>query len=194
MSELKIEHNAFDEMKTTLSSLKEKILKLKNICEKNDFKQNDVYEILSEGLIDILDIKHLNSEITSQIEELKTECDKEQSIAEEKELNYHSIMYQKNHIINNIHICNSFQTPEINKIYPHEDKKTVSLEGLNNELLNRKRLNEEYNNLTIVKNKNIEKFTERSKCIKSLPNLLKSANDNLIQAKTLLESKEINKS
>ena len=188
-----MEHNAFDEMKTTLCSLKEKILKLKTICEKNDFKQNDVYEILSEGLIDILDIKHLNSEITSQIEQLKTDCDKEQLIAEEKELNYHSIMYQKKNIINNIHICNAFQTPEINKIYPQQDKQTVSLEGLNNELLNRKRLNDEYNNLTLEKNKNIEKFNEKSKCIKSLPNLLKNANDNLLQAKTLLESKEINK-
>ena len=63
-----------NEMKVTLSSLKEKIKKMAKMCESTDFKQNDAYEILSDGLIDIIDIKTLNNKIQFNVEDSKNEC------------------------------------------------------------------------------------------------------------------------
>ena len=109
-----------NEMKVTLSSLKEKIKKMAKMCESTDFKQNDAYEILSDGLIDIIDIKTLNNKIQFNVEDSKNECNKEQTKAEQKNLYYQNYIYQKENIINQINQCDSYQTPQIKNIYPSQ--------------------------------------------------------------------------
>lgn len=177
------------EMKTTLGSLKEKIKKMAKMCESIDFNQNDAYAILSDGLIDIIDIKRLNSKIQFEVENYKDECNKEQTKAEQKNLSYQNYIYQKENIINQIHQCDSFQTPQINKIYDKkEDIKQVTVEKLNNELLNRKRLFDKCNEITSQKEKNLTIFSEKENYIKSLPNYLNSINTNSSQAQSLLNA------
>lgn len=177
------------EMKTTLSSLKEKIKKMAKMCESIDFNQNDAYAILSDGLIDIIDIKRLNSKIQFEVENSKDECNKEQTKAEQKNLSFQNYIYQKENIINQIHQCDSFQTPQISKIYDkNEDIKMVTVEKLNNELLNRKRLFDKCNEITSQKEKNLTIFSEKENYIKSLPNYLNSINTNSSQAQSLLNA------
>ena len=167
------------EMKTTLSSLKEKIKKMAKMCESIDFNQNDAYAILSDGLIDIIDIKRLNSKIQFEVENSKDECNKEQTKAEQKNLSFQNYIYQKENIINQIHQCDSFQTPQISKIYDKsEDIKMVTVEKLNNELLNRKRLFDKCNEITSQKEKNLTIFSEKENYIKSLPIYIISINTN----------------
>lgn len=62
MNSINFKENLKD-FKFSISNLKEKIGKVLKMCDNTDFKQDDAYDILQDGLIDLLDIKHLNSEI-----------------------------------------------------------------------------------------------------------------------------------
>ena len=181
-----------NEMKVTLSSLKEKIKKMAKMCESTDFKQNDAYEILSDGLIDIIDIKTLNNKIQFNVEDTKKECNKEQTKAEQKNLYYQNYIYQKESIINQINQCDSYQTPQIKNIYPSQFE-DITIDKLNEELLHRKRLHDKYNDLSLQKETNLNVFSEKQNYIKSLPSYLNKINTNSIQAQNLLNAGFINK-
>ena len=179
-------------MKVTLSSLKEKIKKMAKMCESTDFKQNDAYEILSDGLIDIIDIKTLNNKIQFNVEDSKNECNKEQTKAEQKNLYYQNYIYQKENIINQINQCDSYQTPQIKNIYPSQIE-DITIDKLNEELLHRKRLHDKYNDLSLQKETNLNVFSEKQNYIKALPSYLNKINTNSIQAQNLLNAGFINK-
>lgn len=51
------------EFKSCVIDLKEKMVKLLKMCESTDFKQNEAFETLEDGLINLIDIKHLNSKM-----------------------------------------------------------------------------------------------------------------------------------
>ena len=181
-----------NEMKVTLSSLKEKIKKMAKMCESTDFKQNDAYEILSDGLIDIIDIKTLNNKIQFNVEDSKNECNKEQTKAEQKNLYYQNYIYQKENIINQINQCDSYQTPQIKNIYPSQIE-DITIDKLKEELLHRKRLHDKYNDLSLQKETNLNVFSEKQNYIKALPSYLNKINTNSIQAQNLLNAGFINK-
>ncbi len=49
--------------KSVVFDLKEKMHKLLKMCDSTDFKQNEAFETLQEGLINLLEIKQSNSEL-----------------------------------------------------------------------------------------------------------------------------------
>jgi hypothetical protein len=51
------------EYKSSVGDLKDKMNKLLKMCDSTDFKQNEFFETLQNGLVNILDIKYFNSEI-----------------------------------------------------------------------------------------------------------------------------------
>lgn len=177
--------SSIDELKASLSTLKEKILKLTKMCESTDFKQNDAYEILSEGLIDIINIKQLNSKMQNEIEDLKKDCNKSQMKAEEKNLDYQNYIYQKENIINQIRIFNTYSSPQINKIYG-KDTQNITLEKLDNELLNRKRLFEKCNELIKEKSNNYLALKRKENNIKTIPICLNGISDSIGKLKEML--------
>ena len=93
--------NIKEEYKNSLNSLKEKILKLKEMCSKPDFKQTEANEILSDGLLDLISIKKLNTIIKMETEKSKNICLNEQKNCEEKNINFQNYLYQKEIIILN---------------------------------------------------------------------------------------------
>lgn len=56
-------HENIIELKESTNDLKEKMLKLLKMCESTDFKQNEAFDILQDGLINLIEIKSLNSGI-----------------------------------------------------------------------------------------------------------------------------------
>ena len=55
--------NKINSFKFSVGDLKNKMKKLLKMCDSTDFKQNEAFETLQEGLINILEIKNLNCEI-----------------------------------------------------------------------------------------------------------------------------------
>lgn len=53
----------FELFRQTLKDLQFKMNKITKMCENTDFKVNEALQTLHDGLIDIIDIKCLNSEI-----------------------------------------------------------------------------------------------------------------------------------
>jgi hypothetical protein len=51
------------EFKSSVSDLKDKMNKLLKMCDSTDFKQNEAFDTLQDGLINLIEIKYLNSEV-----------------------------------------------------------------------------------------------------------------------------------
>ena len=136
--------NSIKSIKESLHNIREKILKLRKMCESKNLNQNQAMEILEDGLIDIIDIKKMNYIIQNDTEISKEECLIQQHKAEEQNLNYQNFLYQKENTFNQINLCDSFQTLELDKIYSNKKEK-ITFKKLDNELLKRKRLFEKYN-------------------------------------------------
>jgi hypothetical protein len=51
------------EFKFCVTDLKDKMNKLLKMCDSTDFKQNEAFETLQDGLVNLLEIKCLNSEV-----------------------------------------------------------------------------------------------------------------------------------
>ena len=179
--------NTIEEYKNSLNSLKSKILKLKEMCSKPDFKQTEANEILSDGLLDLITIKKLNTIIKMDTEKSKNICLNEQKNCEEKNINFQNYLYQKEIIINQINLNESISTPEINKIYKKFDKNNVTLEKLNNEFLNRKKLYEKYEQLNLEKENNLKIYKEKENFIKSIPITLTNIENETIKVQNLYQ-------
>ena len=179
--------NTIEEYKNSLNSLKNKILKLKEMCSKPDFKQTEANEILSDGLLDLITIKKLNTIIKMDTEKSKNICLNEQKNCEEKNINFQNYLYQKEIIINQINLNESISTPEINKIYKKFDKNNVTLEKLNNEFLNRKKLYEKYEQLNLEKENNLKIYKEKENFIKSIPITLTNIENETIKVQNLYQ-------
>ena len=179
--------NTIEEYKNSLNSLKNKILKLKEMCSKPDFKQTEANEILSDGLLDLITIKKLNTIIKMDTEKSKNICLNEQKNCEEKNINFQNYLYQKEIIINQINLNESISTPEINKIYKKFDKNNVTLEKLNNEFLNRKKLYEKYEQLNLEKENNLKIYKEKENFIKSIPITLTTIENETIKVQNLYQ-------
>ena len=52
--------NSIKSIKESLHNFREKILKLRKMCESKNLNQNQAMEILEDGLIDLIDIKKMN--------------------------------------------------------------------------------------------------------------------------------------
>ena len=179
--------NTIEEYKNSLNSLKTKILKLKEMCSKPDFKQTEANEILSDGLLDLISIKKLNTIIKMETEKSKNICLNEQKNCEEKNINFQNYLYQKEIIINQINLNESILTPEINKIYKKFDKNNVTLEKLNNEFLNRKKKYEQYEQLNLEKENNLKIYKEKENFIKSIPLTLTNIENETIKVQNLYQ-------
>ena len=179
--------NTIEEYKNSLNSLKAKILKLKEMCSKPDFKQTEANEILSDGLLDLISIKKLNTIIKMETEKSKNICLNEQKNCEEKNINFQNYLYQKEIIINQINLNESILTPEINKIYKKFDKNNVTLEKLNNEFLNRKKKYEQYEQLNLEKENNLKIYKEKENFIKSIPLTLTNIENETIKVQNLYQ-------
>ena len=177
--------NAIKSIKESLHNIREKILKLRKMCESKNLNQNQAMEILEDGLIDLIDIKKLNYIIQNDTEKSKEECLIQQHKAEEQNLNYQNFLYQKENTKNQINLCYSFQTPEIDKIYPNKNEK-ITFEKLNNELLQRKRLFDKYNQFNNEKEINLISYREQENYIKSIPQYLSNIETNTLKAQKLL--------
>lgn len=46
--------------KTSLNDLKDKMNRLLKMCDSTDFKQNEAFDILQDGLVNLLDLKNFN--------------------------------------------------------------------------------------------------------------------------------------
>ncbi len=55
------------EFKISLQDLKEKMGRLLKMCDSTDFQQNEAFETLQEGLINLLDLKELNANVQKVI-------------------------------------------------------------------------------------------------------------------------------
>jgi hypothetical protein len=55
--------NKIGNFKSCVGNLKDKMQKILRMCDSTDFKQTEAFEILQDGLINILDIKALNCHI-----------------------------------------------------------------------------------------------------------------------------------
>jgi hypothetical protein len=172
-------------IKESLHKFREKILKLRKMCESPNLNQNQAMEILEDGLIDIIDIKKMNYIIQNDTEISKEECLIQQHKAEEQNLNYQNFLYQKENTINQINLCDSFQTPEIDKIYP-DKKEKITFEKLNNELLQRKRLYDKYIKFNEEKENNLINYREQENYIKSIPQYLSNIEVSTLKAQKLL--------
>lgn len=60
-----------ENFKETVKDMKEKMGRVLKMCDSTDFKINDALEILHDGLINIIDIKYLNSEVQKVDSRLK---------------------------------------------------------------------------------------------------------------------------
>ena len=184
--------NSIKSIKESLHNFREKILKLRKMCESKNLNQNQAMEILEDGLIDLIDIKKMNYIIQNDTEISKEECLIQQHKAEEQNLNYQNFLYQKENTINQINLCYSFQTPEIDKIYPNKNEK-VTFEKLNNELLQRKRLFDKYNQYNNEKEHNLISYREQENYIKSIPQYLSNIETSTLKAQKLLNINVIEK-
>ena len=66
--------NSIKSIKESLHNFREKILKLRKMCESKNLNQNQAMEILEDGLIDLIDIKKMNYIIQNDTEISKEEC------------------------------------------------------------------------------------------------------------------------
>lgn len=178
---------SLSEFKSSLASFKEKIKKVVKMCESTDFKQVDALEILTDSLINVVDIKSLNAKIQLETESAREECLSEVHKAEEQNLNYQNYIYQKDTILNQISLCNSYQTPEINRIFPNLKEKNikVNIDMLKQELTNRKTLNDKYQALMEEKKDNLSLLEQNQSFVKSLPQYLKNLETSTLQAQKL---------
>jgi hypothetical protein len=51
------------EFKDSLQDLKDKMNRLLKMCDSTDFRQNEAFETLQEGLVNLLDLKGLNAKV-----------------------------------------------------------------------------------------------------------------------------------
>ncbi len=51
------------EFKYSLQDLKDKMNRLLKMCDSTDFKQNEAFETLQEGLVSLIDLKGLNAKV-----------------------------------------------------------------------------------------------------------------------------------
>ena len=84
--------NTISNFKTCVHDLKDKMQKLLRMCDSTDFKQNEAFDTLQDGLINILDIKSFNSTIQKEIEIFKEITTKEKESVEDKNLNFQNIL------------------------------------------------------------------------------------------------------
>ena len=49
--------------KESVCDLKEKLNKLLKMCDSTDFKQTEAFDTLQDGLVNLIEIKYLNSEV-----------------------------------------------------------------------------------------------------------------------------------
>ena len=49
--------------KDSVYDLKEKLNKLLKMCDSTDFKQTEAFDTLQDGLVNLIEIKYLNSEV-----------------------------------------------------------------------------------------------------------------------------------
>mgnify|MGYP003342037944 CR=1 FL=1 len=87
-----------NDFKETLRDFKGKMYKLLKMCESTDFNINDACDILNDGLLNLIDIKHYNIELQKEVEHFKEITSKQKENVEEKNLNYQN----RNHSLLNL--------------------------------------------------------------------------------------------
>ena len=197
--------NKISNFKTCVHDLKDKMQKLLRMCDSTDFKQNEAFDTLQEGLINILDIKSFNSTIQKEIETFKEITTKEKESVEDKNLNFQNYLYQKENIISNIHACINYPTSELNKINIPNNKVVIDYfrdkgvnyseeelkmgDKLEYELELRKKLDEKVKLLLNEKENNNSVLKEKEKFFKELPNYFTNFESNTLKAQNFLNLK-----
>ena len=188
--------NPIDSLLTTIDLFKTKLLTIKSMCEGNrDFNIDQAKSIVTDGLFDLVQIKHLNEIVQINCEKKKEECEKNQEDAgkenlDQKKYEYHLDLIE-NDIFNNKQLP---KLPEINKVISEEpiseDKK--DLEIFNNILLGRKRLDQELKELREEKKKNEGILKDKNNYIKDIPKYIELIEKDLNKAqKVFNDSKNI---
>ncbi len=183
------------ELKNTIKDFRDKLSRMLKMCESKDLKINDAFEILNDGMLNLSDITHYNTEIQKEIEVRKEITNKKKERVEDKNLNFQNYLYQKEHIVTQINACMNYPTTQMDKIeLPNiEEVKEIIMKDdinkidiLNYELQVRKELNETVKKINEEKEDNLLKLKEKEKFSKELPNYLTSLENATLKAQKYL--------
>ena len=181
---------------STLNSFRTKILAIRKMCEgAADFKPNEPYSLLNEGLYDLIQIKNLNSKIQINCENKKEESEEIKDNLGKENLNLKKFEYHLDLINNNIYTNKQLPNfPESAKVKKEDNinDDNIKLEEVFNKLLlGRKRLNDTLNELKEEKKKNESELKLKQNYIKDIPKYLESIEKETNKAKKLFNEGKI---
>ncbi|MCQ2819079.1 MAG: hypothetical protein MJ252_17595, partial [archaeon] len=188
INNIPIKSESIKDLKKSLSSLKQKMLKLLSMCESQsgEFNQEEASEILNEGIIDIIGIKHSNYKIVSEFEDANKICNNEQKKAEEKNLHYQNLLYQNQNLLQQIKEYDSFQTPQVNKLY---GDKEITTEILEEEIKIRKEKTDKLNILTKEKEESLKSYNDICDIYKNIQESISKIGASTMEAQQILNPK-----
>ena len=181
---------------TTLNSFRTKILAIRKMCEgAADFKPNEPYSLLNEGLYDLIQIKNLNSKIQINCENKKEESEQIKENFGKENLNLKKFEYHLDLINNDIFTNKQLPYfPESIKVKKEDniiDDNIKLDEVFKNLLLGRKRLNTSLNELKEEKKKNENELKLKQNYIKDIPKYLESIEKETNKTKKLFNEGKI---
>lgn len=185
-------NDSIDSLKQVINSLRQKLLSVHKMCEESNFQRDEAHAILKEGILDLIEIKRLNSIVQISCEENENECNKIKSNAGQENLlaqKYNFRLDIINHQINAIK--NLPQLPEMNTLISNEKEMNmddVKIEKLEQILLGRKRLNGELNELIKEKEKNKNELKTKEVYIKDIPKYIDNLENEVKKTKKLFNN------
>jgi hypothetical protein len=165
------------------------------MCESTDFKISEAIDTLTDGMLNLAEIKYLNTEIQKEIEAKKEVTTKKKERVEEKNLNYQNYLYQKEHIVTQINSCIHYPTTQMDRIELPNDNEVrekfmkddiTKIDLLNYELITRKELNETVRKINEEKEDNLVRLKEKERFSKELPSFLTSLENSTLKAQKYL--------